>query len=352
MDDIKTLVGQYSFLKNEDKINQILKADTQNVDVIKKKQAEIKEKESKIKEKEAEIEPMIKLIDSKIEQTENDQENNETKKTNQEDFTKEHRKRMLNNQDTSGITKPTDKMTKYEKFLSNIRNNPTMQSKQHGWNEKKLQGLQDESKQLSNTLDGLRKQKETLQGELQKLKGDLQKLQEELQELQSKNDDLTKTFNTYKKGIEYIKKIVDTFKIKKTDNQIFLNFLNSISRKTLLELFNKRNSNKIDTYLDEKLIEALEILKEKDGRITVSKLINMSVENVFNSIKNNKKGDQIYNFIEDKSLEYKMDDADTFLTNEQLAIFLNDNISIFKNSKTRYSRSSYANYAMYTQYTF
>ena len=51
MADINTLVDQYDFLKNEDKINQILKADTQNVDVIKKKQEEIEAKQAEIKEK-------------------------------------------------------------------------------------------------------------------------------------------------------------------------------------------------------------------------------------------------------------------------------------------------------------
>lgn len=332
MDDIKTLVGQYPFLKNEDKI---LKADTQNDDVIKKKQEEIEAKQAEIKEKEAEIEPKIKLIDSKIEQTENDQEKNETKKTNQEDFTKEHRKRMLNNQDTSGITKTTDKMTKYEKYLSNIRNNPTFQSKQHGWNEEKLQGLQDESKQLSNTLDGLRKQKETLQGELQKLQQELQTLQQELENLQSKQVNSTEILNTYKMGIEYIKKIVDTFKINTNDfKDSGLNITKKIKDIGKNVLKNKTNVRAI--------FDALGSITNDYHDITIGELVNLNVNTIVKTIQ---KQLSFYDFIIN-NINGKEEGID------ELKFFFTKISNKLEVSRTRYSRSSYAKYAMYTQYTF
>lgn len=371
MDDIKTLVGQYDFLKEEDKIKQILEADTQNDDVIKKKQEEIEAKQAEIKEKEAEIEKKFTSEIKNKEQLLKIQEENieKTRKYKKPKKKKIQPKKKINNEHMDYGQLKGDNFSEKFKSWQSMQKAKTEEERKQENKEKRerTNNLIDEMNNSAGALAMNNRNKETLekeikalkehedlkklQGELQKLQVELQKLQGELKELQSKNDDSTEILDTYQKGIEYVEKIVDTFKfVPKTlcgDKlcETFKQFVEK-NKKNLQELYNKRNSsNGLKTYFTDETIKKINFFV--GTKITLSYLVYMSVNNFFANIKNQNSKSPIYDFIKENSLESKMDDTET-----QLAIFLKDNISIFKNAGTRYSRSSYANYAMYTQYTF
>lgn len=362
MERINTLVDQYDFLKNEAKIKEILDAYANNDNVIAAKQEEIAAKQKEIEEKEEEIEKKEEEIEKKKKEITNKQEEITEQKKNIDKANEElqykdeqikkdcekHKQNAKNNNITgvNDFTVPCNVDNAILRDRWNRDRNGTIK-KAKEIIKKNTEEIEKNTKEIETNqseLAELNKQKDELNNELTKLNN-------ELNELQSKQVNSTEILNTYEKGIEYIKTIVDTFEIKKKSNttlsdQLFKNFLNDAKKKTLYNLLKDKT---IKHYIDKDLIVKLKLL---DQHIQVSKLINMSVKNVFKKIKKERKGNEIYNFIDDNTLEVKMKHPDTFLTHEQLAKFLSDNISKFENSKTRYSRSSYANYAMYTQYTF
>lgn len=358
MERINTLLKNYPFLEQEAKIKEILDAYANNDNVIEKKEEEIAAKQKEIAAKQEEITNKQEEIQKKEAEITNKQEeiteqqknivkaNKELEYTD-EDIKKdcEKHKEDAKNNNITGVNDFTVPCNVHNAVLRdrwNIDRNGTIK-KAKEIIKKNTEEIEKNTKEIETNqseLAELNKQKYELNNELTKLNNELNN------EL-SKNQNSINTeeiLNTYDKAIKYINLLAYTFNIPTEDFN--RTSLTKTKRVKYIQV-NSIKNNRIKS-----IIEALKKITNAYHDITIGELIDLNKDTIVKTIQKQKTSfyDFFYVlFMQHDVKELKHGNEDNL---ENLKFFFEKIDIKLQNSKTRYSRSSYANYAMYTQYTF
>ena len=360
MERINTLVDQYDFLKNEAKIKEILDAYANNDNVIAAKQEEIaaKQKEiaakqEEITNKQEEIEKKKKEITNKQEEITNQKKNidkaNEELQYKDEQIKKDcekHKQNAKNNNITgvNDFTVPCNVDNAILRDRWNRDRNGTI-TKAKEIIKKNTEEIEKNTKEIETNqseLAELNKQKVELNTKISELNNELNN------EL-SKNQNSINTeeiLNTYDKAIKYINLLAYTFNIP---TEVFNRTSFTKTKKIKHIHVNSIKNNRIKS-----IIEALKKITNAYHDITIGELIDLNKDTIVKTIQKQKTS--FYDFFYDLFMQHDVNVKELKHGNEDnlknLKFFFEKITIKLQNSKTRYSRSSYANYAMYTQYTF